>query len=211
MYVLCSFILAGLTGIVLMPGLWYLEENSRFFESLLFILSYFRVLILVTFYIITSILYLLLFYQYERKRYLTFMITKITEDIQRLDSEEQLSTDLFIQSEFKELAEGIKRIITNSQIAIDEVKQAEQLKNDLVTNVAHDLRSPLTSIIGYLELINDDQYRDEVELRNFVQVIHDKASSLNTLINDILNIRICKISRLNFKRNRFILKKCLIN
>ncbi|WP_231597636.1 cell wall metabolism sensor histidine kinase WalK [Bacillus sp. SA1-12] len=98
---------------------------------------------------------------------------------------ERTTGDISVQPEFQVLAEEIQKIIASSEEAINEVKKAEQLKNELVTSVAHDLRSPLTSIIGYLDLINDDRYCNEVELRHYFQVIHDKASSLHTLINDI--------------------------
>ncbi|WP_255294362.1 sensor histidine kinase [Priestia megaterium] len=168
-----------------MPTIWYLEDNSRFFESLFFILSYFRELIVLVFYVLTTGVYLLLFYQSERKRYLTFYLNKIAADVQMLAEGERNSDDISIQPEFQVLAEGIQKIIASSEEAINEVKKAEQLKNELVTSVAHDLRSPLTSIIGYLDLINNDRYCNEVELRHYIQIIHDKTSSLHTLINDI--------------------------
>jgi signal transduction histidine kinase len=182
MYLFLSICLAIVTGIILLPGLWYLEDNSRFFESLLFILSYFRELIFFVFYGVTMLFFLFLIYQYERKRYLAFYLKKITSDVQLGDRNIGLISG---PAEFHALAEGIQSIIEKSEAAIKEVKRIEQLKNELVTNVAHDLRSPLTSIIGYLDLINNDRYRDEVELRHFVQVIHDKAASLHVLINDI--------------------------
>ena len=175
-----------MTGIILLPALWYLEDNSRFFKSLFFILSYFPVeLIYLVLYVVTTGLYLLLFYQYERKRYLAFYLKKVTEDVQLLVKKERTSTKISAQPEFQALAEEIQKIIAKSEEAIKEVKMAEQLKNELITNVAHDLRSPITSIIGYLELIDNDRYRDEVQLRYYIEVVHDKAASLHTLVNDI--------------------------
>lgn len=185
MYIFISLFLAVVTGVILLPTIWYLEDNSRFFESLFFILSYFRELIVLVFYVLTTGVYLLLFYQSERKRYLTFYLNKIAADVQMLAEGERNSDDISIQPEFQVLAEGIQKIIASSEEAINEVKKAEQLKNELVTSVAHDLRSPLTSIIGYLDLINNDRYCNEVELRHYIQIIHDKTSSLHTLINDI--------------------------
>ncbi|MGI8387709.1 sensor histidine kinase [Robertmurraya sp. P23] len=182
-YLVLSFCLALVTGIILLPIIWYLEDNSRFFENLLFLLSYFRELIFFVFYGVTMVFYLFLFYQYERKQYLAFYLKRITEDVQTFG--DRNIGEISCPAEFHALAEGIQRIIEKSEAAIKEVKRVEQLKNELVTNVAHDLRSPLTSIIGYLDLINNDRYRDEVELRHFVQVIHDKAASLHVLINDI--------------------------
>lgn len=207
MYVFLSFCLAVITGIILLPGLWYLEDNSRFFESLLFLLSYFREFVFFVFYSLTVVLYLFLFYQYERKQYLLYYLKKITNDVQVFG--ERKMDDFSVPPEFKALSMGINSIIEETEAAIKEVKRVEQLKNELVTNVAHDLRSPLTSIIGYLELINNDQYRDEVELRHFVQVIHDKAISLHSLINDIFEYTYVQNQQINLKKQPIHLEEML--
>jgi signal transduction histidine kinase len=68
---------------------------------------------------------------------------------------------------------------------IEEEKRANQTKNELVTNVSHDLRTPLTSIIGYLRLIQEDRYKDETELRYFVDVAYQKSERLNRMVNDL--------------------------
>ncbi len=54
-------------------------------------------------------------------------------------------------------------------------RKAQQTKADLITNVSHDLRTPLTSIKGYLGLINGDNYRDEVQLRYYVDIAYEKV------------------------------------
>lgn len=185
MYILLSLFLAVVMGAVLLPAVWFLEDNSRFFESLFFILSYFREFFFLVFYLLATGLFLLIFYQFERKRYLALNLIKVTEDVQRWVRQENASEGFYMQPEFQALADGIQKIIEKSEEAIKEVKRTEQLKNELVTSVAHDLRSPLTSIIGYLDLINNDRYSNEVELRHYVQIIHAKTSSLYALINDI--------------------------
>lgn len=184
MYISLSFFLALDVAALLLPAVWYIEDNSRFAESLLFLLSYGRSLVLLVFYAILMIGFLLLFYLYERKRYLSYYVKKLTEEVQQLAFKEGKAV-LSGKGEFSRLAEGIQEIFTKSEQAIVEVRKAEQLKNELVTNVAHDLRSPLTSIIGYLNLINEDRYQDEVELRHYIQVITDKTAGLHSLIEDI--------------------------
>ncbi len=185
MYVLLSLGLGMITAVVILPALWYLEDNSRFFESLLFLLSYFRYFVLLGFYGVMMLFFMFLFYHYERKKYLISHLNKITKEIQLLASREMTSANITGHNEFQELADGVNRLVIKSEEAIHEVKKVEQLKNELITNVAHDLRSPLTSILGYVDLINNDHCRDEVELRYYVQIIHDKAASLHSLINDI--------------------------
>jgi len=83
------------------------------------------------------------------------------------------------------LAENVNLLVERLKRSLDEERRTERSKNELVTNVSHDLRTPLTSIIGYLGLIDQDRYRDEVELRQYVQIAHAKAQRLNGLINDL--------------------------
>ncbi|WP_366163116.1 HAMP domain-containing sensor histidine kinase [Bacillus infantis] len=184
MYIILSFFLSLAVAALLLPAVWYIEDNSRFAESLLFLLSYGRSFVLLVFYAILMAGFLLLFYLYERKRYLSYYVRKLTEEVHQLAFEECPAL-LSGSGEFIRLAEGIQAIFTKSEQAIAEVRKAEQLKNELVTNVAHDLRSPLTSIIGYLNLINEDRYQDEVELRHYIQVITEKTAGLHSLIDDI--------------------------
>lgn len=83
------------------------------------------------------------------------------------------------------LAGNVNLLVAELKRSIDEERKAEVTKNELITNVSHDLRTPLTSIIGYLGLIEQDRYRDEVELRHYVQIAYAKAERLNGLIHDL--------------------------
>lgn len=89
------------------------------------------------------------------------------------------------KNEVSLLAENVNLLVERLKLSLDEERRTERSKNELVTNVSHDLRTPLTSIIGYLGLIDQDRYRDEVELRHYVQIAHAKAQRLNVLINDL--------------------------
>ncbi|MDQ6418557.1 ATP-binding protein [Paenibacillus sp. LHD-117] len=83
------------------------------------------------------------------------------------------------------LAGNVNRLSNRLQQALDEERRAEQTKNELITNVSHDLRTPLTSVVGYLGLIDQDGYRDEVELRQYVSIAYEKSQRLHDLINDL--------------------------
>lgn len=86
---------------------------------------------------------------------------------------------------FGVLAGNVNQLTERLLHALDEERKAEQAKNELITNVSHDLRTPLTSVVGYLGLIEQDRYRDEVELRHYVGIAYDKSQHLHTLINDL--------------------------
>ncbi|OME76734.1 hypothetical protein BK120_28070 [Paenibacillus sp. FSL A5-0031] len=86
---------------------------------------------------------------------------------------------------FGPMAANMNSLAGRLHHALVEERKAEQTKNELITNVSHDLRTPLTSVLGYLGLIEQDRYRDEVELRHYVQIAYEKSMRLNVLINDL--------------------------
>lgn len=104
------------------------------------------------------------------------------------------------KSELGKMAKNMNEIIEKLNKSIEEERRAEQTKYDLITNVSHDLRTPLTSILGYLELIDNDKYKDEVELRYYVNVAYEKSKRLNTLINDLFQYTIMRNSTLKLNK-----------
>lgn len=64
-------------------------------------------------------------------------------------------------------------------------RQSNLARQELVTSVSHDLRTPLTSILGYLQLIDEDKYRDEIELRYYVDIAYEKGKQLKRLIDQL--------------------------
>ncbi|WP_127589700.1 sensor histidine kinase [Paenibacillus lautus] len=96
-------------------------------------------------------------------------------------------TDIPVQSgsQLGEVAESINQMSRQLHQSILEERNAEKTKNDLITGVSHDLRTPLTSILGFLEVIEEDRYQDEVELRYYVNIAYEKAQNLKRLIDDL--------------------------
>ena len=92
------------------------------------------------------------------------------------------------EDDIAKLAGNINGIVEKLKEITLEEKKAQKTKNDLITNVSHDLRTPLTSIIGYLNLIETDEYRDEVQLRHYTCIAYEKAKRLNVLINDLFEL-----------------------
>ncbi|EQF22483.1 his Kinase A domain protein [Clostridioides difficile CD160] len=87
-----------------------------------------------------------------------------------------------------ELAHKINSIIHQLRNITVEERQAQQTKTDLITNVSHDLRTPLTSIMGYLGLIEEGKYKDEVQMMYYINIAYEKSKSLNVLINDLFEL-----------------------
>src|SRR5690606_18750071 len=96
---------------------------------------------------------------------------------------------------------GLKqRALRNAQVAA----QAEQRKNDMVVYLAHDIRTPLTSIIGYLSLLNDSPDLPPDQRAKYVNVTLEKAYRLEELVNEFFEIT-------RFNLQTIVLQKQQIN
>lgn len=72
--------------------------------------------------------------------------------------------------------------------ATDEIGKTEQMRRDFLANVSHDLRTPLTMVKAYAEMIRDISGSDEVKRNKHSSVIIEEADRLTALVNDILNL-----------------------
>lgn len=87
--------------------------------------------------------------------------------------------------ELAKIADSINHMADRLNQSIEEERLVERSKNDLITGVSHDLRTPLTSILGFLKVIEEDRYKDETELRYYVNIAYEKAKDLKKLIDQL--------------------------
>lgn len=83
------------------------------------------------------------------------------------------------------LAEGLNRISDGLETALAEQVKSERLKADLITNVSHDIKTPLTSIINYVDLIKREQIEDP-KIQKYLDVLEQKSQRLKTLTEDLV-------------------------
>ncbi len=83
----------------------------------------------------------------------------------------------FIADKLNEMADNIKDIMENE-------RRSEYAKNELITSVAHDLRTPLTSIIGYLDLVSSRELSVEMK-KKYIEIAYNKSLRLENLIEDL--------------------------
>lgn len=87
--------------------------------------------------------------------------------------------------ELGQLSKNINNMSDQIQNLIKQQQQITESKNYLITGLSHDLKTPLTSIYGYLELINNDKYKDEVELRYYTDIAFRKTIQLKKMIEQL--------------------------
>ena len=69
--------------------------------------------------------------------------------------------------------------------AVEKSVKNERLKTDLITNVSHDIKTPLTSIINYVELLKQENFEDP-KLQRYIEVLEQKSQRLKTLTEDVV-------------------------
>ncbi|SCJ48477.1 Alkaline phosphatase synthesis sensor protein phoR [uncultured Eubacterium sp.] len=100
----------------------------------------------------------------------------------------------------------IKMTALNNQRA---AREAEQRKNDLVTYLAHDLKTPITSVIGYLTLLHDEQQISEEMRQRYLAIALDKAERLDDLINEFFEITRFNLSHISLEKKQINLSLML--
>ncbi|WP_052488024.1 sensor histidine kinase [Gordoniibacillus kamchatkensis] len=87
--------------------------------------------------------------------------------------------------EIGSLATHINLMAYELQHTIEEERRAERTKSELITNVSHDLRTPLTLIMGYLRLLKDKNYESPEQAEQYLHISYSKAEKLKQLIEDL--------------------------
>jgi histidine kinase len=91
------------------------------------------------------------------------------------------------KDEIGELADSFDRMAENLQNQFAIRNRYEQNRKSLVSSLAHDLRTPMSSIIGYSEMIRDGIFDDEQEQKKYVDIIHRKAIYMNQILTELLD------------------------
>lgn len=85
------------------------------------------------------------------------------------------------------IVDNFNSIGSNLDLAIEDAVKSERLKTELITNVSHDLKTPLTSILNYSDLLSkEDNSREEA--REYAKIINEKSNKLKVLIEDLFEV-----------------------
>ena len=111
------------------------------------------------------------------------------------------NTDISIsgEGEIAHIAESIRMMEEELSRHIEMEKSNEQSKTDLITNIAHDLRTPLTSILGYLDLMKNNRSVNEEMKAHYLEIVYNKALRLQKLIEELFGFTKLSYGRMNMK------------
>ncbi|MEY8354415.1 HAMP domain-containing sensor histidine kinase [Lachnospiraceae bacterium 54-53] len=112
------------------------------------------------------------------------ILLKATNQIAEGNLEVAIEEDLSVFEPFKK---EIQKIQSGFKVAVDEEVRSQKLKTDLISNMSHDLKTPLTAIITYVNLLRDDRVTPE-QRKAYIDILEQKSMRLKSLIEDLFEI-----------------------
>ena len=121
--------------------------------------------------------------------YAALMLRKLYQSSRSLaagDLSYQIDTKHLVW-DFKKAAENLNSIGSGMTRAVEERMKSERMKTELITNVSHDIKTPLTSIINYSDLIEKEPCDNE-KITEYAGVLHRQSERLKRLIDDLVEV-----------------------
>lgn len=100
-----------------------------------------------------------------------------------------------LSGDHQRVVDSVNSLVDSVISSMEEERALKQSKDDLITNVSHDLRTPLTSIIGYLRLIEDRQFKNEDDILKYTHTAYLKSIQMKSLVEDFFEYT--KVSQSN--------------
>ena len=115
-------------------------------------------------------------------------LSKLVDQIERIaNGELTATTDIKEESAYYEYSKKLTNIGQGMEKALETQMKGERMKIDLITNVSHDLKTPLTSIIGYVDLLSKDETLSD-EAKDYVTILVKKTERLKDIISDLFEL-----------------------
>lgn len=132
-------------------------------------------------YSIVLFLFLKRYFKDTQKKY--GLLLQATNQLAEGNLDTPIAADMGI---FNPIGEELKKIQNGFKKAVDEEVKSERMKTELITNVSHDLKTPLTAIITYTDLVKNET--DEEKRKEYISVLEKKSLRLKVLIEDLFEI-----------------------
>lgn len=147
--------------------------GSGFMFVLVLVAIVLGVILFITYFLVLTKKFVI--YLEEIERGITELSTGNFNSRIKIKNEDEFA---LIASKLNKMADDIKSLIEND-------RKNENTKNELITSVAHDLRTPLTSVIGYLELVSEKSKLDTEVKQRYIEIAYHKSKHLEKLIEDL--------------------------
>lgn len=161
----------------------YIQQSGKVSALVHFILEQ-HLAVVILYVLVGIVIFLVTFMILEEPgiRYLG----RISDAVQSI-SQGNLNTEVDVtgDDEFSAMAANLNKMSSDIRKLMDKEREAERTKNELITNVAHDLRTPLTSIIGYLELLAGNTQIPQEMQHKYIEIAYSKSRRLEKLIEDL--------------------------
>ncbi|EEJ71631.1 sensor histidine kinase [Lactobacillus ultunensis] len=105
-----------------------------------------------------------------------------------------------VRPELQRVVDSINSLVDSTVNSINEERAIEQSKDELITNVSHDIRTPLTSIIGYLGLLKSGVASPE-DQQKYINIAYTKAEQMKSLANDLFEYTTLKSTNTKLNLN----------
>lgn len=147
------------------------------------------------------------FWLLQRKSFV--YIDDILHAIKKISSGD-LNTNIDVKgdNEFSEIAANINKMSEEIRVLMESERHNEKSKNEMITNIAHDLRTPLTSILGYLDLINKRELTEDTK-KEYLKIVYEKSKKLQDLIESLFSFTKTNSSKLVLKIDKIDIIKLL--
>lgn len=180
-----TVIVASVLYAVVVAGTYYIAYSITWQPSYLYYflkgLSLYSTLVIP---IVWFIMVLIIIYVYWRKT-VSFIEEIATASIALVQPDDE---DIRLPEELREIEHRMNQIKRTALRNERDAKEAEQRKNDLVVNLAHDIRTPLSSVIGYLSLLNEAPDMPVEQRIKYTGITLEKAFRLENLIEEFFEI-----------------------
>lgn len=185
--IIYSILVACLIDLFLVTNLTMLAEYAQRSEQSSALLNMVRqsdVVVILVYVLIGILAFSITFLLLQEKS--AAYIGRISDAVERI-SEGDLNTQVEVvgDDEFSSMASNLNKMVEDIRRLMDKERESERTKNELITNVAHDLRTPLTSIIGYLELLSGQVVLPPDMQKKYIDIAYSKAKRLEKLIEDL--------------------------
>lgn len=121
-----------------------------------------------------------------RRRYRNYELKHIIDELHYIAQghfEHRISPSS--DSNLQEFVDSIHVLVDSTVAAMEEERRIEQTKDELITNVSHDIRTPLTSIIGYLGLVEEGRFDSVEEAYGYIHTAYKKSRQMKWLVDDL--------------------------